>query len=242
MLFKKIRKLGSNNEATRHEWIKKTLENLTPGLKILDAGAGECQYKKYCTHLDYTSQDFAQYDGNGDKKGLQTGQWDNSGLDIISDITAIPKPANSYDAILCTEVFEHLPDPPAAIKEFSRLLKKGGHLIITAPFCSLTHFAPYHFYTGFNKYFYQHHLPANNFKIIEISPNGNYYEYIGQELKRIPSLIGQYTTSKKAGFLYKLYLYGIFFLPLVLLSRLNKKNNNSQELLNFGLHIHAIKQ
>ena len=37
--------------------------------------------------LDYVSQDFAQYDGEGDTIGLQTGTWDQAQLDIISDIT-----------------------------------------------------------------------------------------------------------------------------------------------------------
>ena len=120
------------------------------------------------------------------------GKWDNSNLDIISDITKIPEPDASFDVILCTEVFEHLPDPISAIKEFSRLLKRGGKLIVTAPFCSLTHFAPYHFYTGFNRYFYEKHLPDNNFDLISIEHNGNYFEYMGQEIRRIESIANKY--------------------------------------------------
>ena len=114
------------------------------------------------------SQDFAQYDGKGDGMGMHKGGWDQSNLDIISDITAIPEPDASFDAIMCVEVFEHLPEPIKAIQEFARLLKPGGLLILTAPFCSLTHLAPYHFYTGFNRYFYEKHLPANGFRIIEL--------------------------------------------------------------------------
>jgi Methylase involved in ubiquinone/menaquinone biosynthesis len=52
---------------------------------------------------------------------LQTGPWDNSKLDIVSDILSIPLPDHSVDAIMCTEVLEHIPDPLGAIKEFSRL-------------------------------------------------------------------------------------------------------------------------
>ena len=61
-----------------------------------------------------------------------------------------------------------LPEPVKAIKEFARLLKSSGHIIITAPFCSLTHFALYHFHTGFNRYFYEKHLPDNGFEIGQI--------------------------------------------------------------------------
>jgi ubiquinone/menaquinone biosynthesis C-methylase UbiE len=96
-------------------------------------------------------------------------------MNILSDITAMPEPDASFDAIMCIDVFEHLPDPIKAIQEFARLLKPGGHLILTAPFCSLTHFAPYHFYTGFNRYFYETHLSANGFKIVDLQGNGNFF-------------------------------------------------------------------
>ena len=89
---------------------------------------------------------------------LQTKTWDNSKLDIVSDIIQIPLPDNSVDAIMCTEVLEHLPNPILAIKEFSRLIKPAGYLILTAPFASLVHFAPYHFASGFSRYFYEKHL------------------------------------------------------------------------------------
>jgi SAM-dependent methyltransferase len=160
--------VGRGNQQNREIWLEKTLQKIPDNARILDAGAGEQKYKKYCSHLQYNSQDFAQYDGKGDGSGLQTGSWDQSQLDIISDIIHIPEPDSSFDAIMCIEVFEHLPEPIKAIQEFARLLKPGGHLIITAPFCTLTHFAPYHFYTGFNRYFYQEHLPKSGFEIREL--------------------------------------------------------------------------
>jgi ubiquinone/menaquinone biosynthesis C-methylase UbiE len=128
------------------------LKKIPAGYKILDAGAGECQFKKYCTHLNYVSQDFAQYNGDGNV-GLQMGSWDNTQLDIVSDITSIPVADGSFDAVMCTEVLEHVPDPVAALKEMNRTLRSGGYLMITVPFASLTHFAPYHFASGLNKFF-----------------------------------------------------------------------------------------
>jgi len=187
-----MNKIGTTNQKTRENWLEKALKNISPGLKILDAGAGELQYKKFCEHLDYFSQDFGQYDGKGNTEGLQTKKWDNSKLDIISDITKIPVKDASFDAIMCVEVLEHIIEPIKTIEEFARLLKSDGKLIITAPFCSLTHFAPYHFYTGFNKYFYKEILEMNGFKILEITPNGNYYEYMAQEIRRLPSMIKNY--------------------------------------------------
>src|SRR6476469_1536659 len=176
--------VGTTNELTRVNWIEQTLKKIPHGLTILDAGAGECQFKKFCIHLKYIAQDFGKYTGEGEV-GLQTGSWDNTQLDIVSDITDIPLENNFVDAIMCTEVFEHIPDPVAAIKEFTRLLKPGGYLLITAPFASLTHFAPYHFSSGLSRYFYEHHLIKNGFSITDLQLNGNFFEYLGQESRRI---------------------------------------------------------
>ncbi|MBA3047761.1 class I SAM-dependent methyltransferase [Patescibacteria group bacterium] len=229
--------VGTKNEYSRLEWLEKTLKKIPQKSRILDAGAGELKYKDLCEHLKYVSQDFGKYDGAGDGIGKQTKEWNNSILDIICDITDIPEKDDSFDAIMCIEVFEHLPDPISAIKEFSRLLQEEGHLIITAPFCSLTHFSPYHFYTGFNKNFYVNHLSDYGFKIIDIQPNGNYFEYIAQELRRLNSVAKKY--SNKNLKIYEKLMIKTF---LYSLEKLSKNDHGSSELLNFGYFVHAIKK
>ena len=177
------------NELNRQKWLKKTLMDLPQGARILDAGAGELKNQKLCSHLHYTSQDFNQYTGGGGlAEGLQTGQWDTSCIDLVSDITAIPAPDASFDAILCSEVLEHVPEPTHALDEFLRLLKPGGTLILTAPFASLVHFAPYHYCTGFSRYWYEHHLINRGFKIKELTPNGDWFAYTEQEITRLGGL------------------------------------------------------
>lgn len=231
------RSVGTGNEANRTAWIEAALKKIPVGGRILDAGAGEQQYKRCCGHLTYVSQDFAQYDGKGDASGLQLGSWDNSGLDIVSDITAIPEPDASFDAIMCTEVFEHLPNPIKAIEEFARLMRPGGHLVITAPFCSMTHFAPYHFGTGFSRYFYEYHLPANSFEIAEMTPSGNYFEYVAQEVRRAPHIGGRYTKSSASRFEY----YALRVV-LKMLARFSTGDSGSSELLHYGYHVRAFKK
>lgn len=225
-----------HNVSNREAWLEKTLRKIPAGMKILDAGAGELQYKKWCTHLEYTSQDFNQYDGKGDGKGLQTSQFDTSQIDIVSDITAIPVPDECFDAVMCIEVLEHVPDPNRAVAELTRILKKGGILIITAPFCSITHFAPYHFATGFNQYFYRQVL-GPKFEIIDLQANGNAYEFIAQEVMRIPSISQLY--SKK-----RLNIFQMFwlFMALRVLNRLNNIKNTSSELACFGYHFLGEKK
>jgi ubiquinone/menaquinone biosynthesis C-methylase UbiE len=227
-----------NNENRRREWIEGRLKNIPNGQTILDAGAGECQYKKHCPHLKYSSQDFGQYDGSGDGNGLQTKKWDNSKIDIVSDITNIPVPDASFDNVLCAEVLEHIPFPDKAITEFSRILKKGGALILTAPFCSQTHFAPYHFCTGFNIYWYREILAKNGFRIVSCENNGNYFDYINQELLRAPMVIRRYSFLGVLGFL--LYLIILPLSALLFLVSLTAKKSGKQ--LCFGYHVLATKQ
>ena len=198
--------------------------------------SGEQQFKCFCTHLKYVAQDFAKYDGRGDSSGLQVGAWDQTQLDIVSDIVAIPEPDASFDAIMCTEVFEHLPNPILAIKEFGRLLKGGGQLIITAPFCSLTHFAPYHYSTGFNSYFYKKHLNDADFEILELTTNGNFFEYVAQELQRVPWVAEKYCMDR----MNAMEKFSTRIL-LKMLERFSKKDNGSKGLLCFGYHVLARK-
>ena len=229
--------VGTKNGLTREEWLKITLKKIKDGDKILDAGAGEAQFKELCSHLKYTSQDIAEYDGEGDGSGIHTKSRDYKDLDIISDITDIPVDDESFDAIMCIEVFEHITNPLDALKEFNRILKTGGKLILTAPFNSLTHYAPYHFSTGFTKYFYQHHLEKYDFKILELTENGNYFEYLAQETRRLQSVGNKYA-NKKFNFFEKTLI--ILFLRI--LRKLSKNDDGSKELLNFGIHVFAEKK
>jgi len=232
-------KVGKGNKRNREKWLRKTLNNIPKGKKILDAGAGELQYKKFCSHLDYTSQDFCQYDGKGDERGLQAKKWDTLKIDIVSDITNIPVDDNSFDAIMCIEVLEHLFEPVKAIKEFARILKPKGKLILTAPFCSLTHQAPYHFYTGYNRYWHERVLEENGFLVEEMNYNGDFFEYLAQELRRIPFIEKKYTKLKiSRSFLNKTAIN----ILLKMLNELSSKNKGSEELLCFGLQILAKKE
>ena len=228
--------VGTRNESTRVGWLERTLERLPAGARILDAGAGQQRFKPLCAHLDYVSQDFAQYDGRGNSRGLQTGSWDQSKLDIVCDIADIPEPDASFDAIMCIEVLEHLPDPLLALREFARLLKPGGYLVVTAPFCSLTHFAPFHFATGFSSYFYARHLEAFGFEGVEMTANGNFFEYLAQELRRVPTVSGNYCQARMT-----LWERVSMRILLRMLARFSQADTGSEELLCFGYQVTARK-
>ncbi len=229
-------KVGTANELQRDEWVQCRLAEIPQHWQILDAGAGQQRYRPFCRHLQYVAQDFAAYEPGVDASGLHSECWDYQGLDIVCDITAIPRPLGSFDAILCTEVFEHLPDPLGAIREFARLLRPGGRLLLTAPFVSLTHFAPYHYATGFNRYFYETHLSARGFRIDELSCNGNYFELVAQELRRVSS-VGERFSSCRPRRWERWALRAV----LRMLARFSSRDSGSSELACFGLHVAATR-
>lgn len=181
--------LTSTNEADRQTWLRRVLASITNGSRLLDAGAGELRNRVHCGHLEYVSQDFGQYTGGDTSTGGLHSAWDAKRVDIVSDIANIPEPDASFDAVLCSEVLEHIPEPLKALDEFARLLKPNGVLILTAPFVSLVHMAPYHFCTGFSRYWYEHHLPRRGFQITELSPNGDWYSLCRQEVARLGSAV-----------------------------------------------------
>ncbi|MEM6883624.1 MAG: methyltransferase domain-containing protein [Verrucomicrobiota bacterium] len=228
---------GTDNVATRENWLSKELNALPEGTRILDAGAGAQQYKRLCSHLDYVSQDFAAYDGKGDGSGMQTGSYDYGKLDIISDITDIPEPDKSFDAVMCIEVLEHVPHPIAALTELSRLLRPGGKIILSAPFCSITHYAPYHFHTGLTRYWYETHLSHNDIQIDRIIYNGDFFQVLAQELRRTPEMAKQYGP-------YSLNLAQRFFWGCTIktLSRLSRNCPSSSEMLCYGLQVSGTKK
>jgi SAM-dependent methyltransferase len=52
---------------------------------------------------------------------------------VLGDIEALPFDDGSFATVVCTEVLEHVPDPPKAIAEIRRVLRPGGVFIGSTP-------------------------------------------------------------------------------------------------------------
>lgn len=183
-----------SNHYNRDQFIINWLKKIDSNKSILDAGAGTQRYKQYCNHLDYISQDFGKYEGQETYFGGITDKWDSKSCDLICDITKIPLEDQSVDAIMCTEVFEHLPNPAIALKELSRILKVNGEILVTSPFRSYYHQEPYFYYSGFSKYWYEYFANDNNLEIVLIETSGNFLKEVGLDLVTILKLGGKLQT------------------------------------------------
>lgn len=225
------------NFQVRYKWITEKLDNLEPNKVLLDAGAGEMRYASHCRHLKYIAQDFGKYNPNENQEGIRVAdKWDTSKVNITCDIIKMPLEDNSIDIVLCTEVFEHLKNPILAVEEFSRVLKSGGKLILTAPFCSLTHMAPYYYSNGFSKYWYFENLKEFGFEIKELKPYGNYFQWLSQELLRVNGMAQRYCNDQ-------LSEEDIATLSdsLKLMKKLSSNDNGSSETLCFGHMVEAYR-
>jgi SAM-dependent methyltransferase len=143
--------------AMRDDWIREQAAHLPAGSWVLDAGAGACKYRPFFKHCRYETQDFCKYEGPL-VRYLEP-------INYVGDICSIPLPEGCLDAVLCTEVLEHVVDPMAVVREFARLLKPGGRLFLTAPNLSYLHMEPYHCYSGLTHHWYRYWLPREGFSI-----------------------------------------------------------------------------
>lgn len=225
---------GTDNQARRELWLRTTLAAVPAGWRILDAGAGQQHYKPFCNHLDYVAQDLAEYDGDGDTKGLQAGSWDAHHVDIVSDITSIPVPSASFDAAMCIEVLEHVPDPKAALRELCRVVRPHGLVIVTAPFASLVHQSPYYYHSGFAPRYFEKWLTEFGCVIEEIDINGDFFRYLAQELNRASSVAKRYS-GRRFGPLGQVSMAW----AVHTLAKAARRDRGSNELLCWGLHVKA---
>ena len=175
-------------EGVRHrinEFAQEAARETPPGARVLDAGAGEGAYGRYFTHARYETADLAVGDGT----------WDYSKVTYRCELTRIPVEDGRFDAVLCTQTLEHVPDPFAVTRELARVLRSGGTLWVSVPFGSPVHQEP-HDYWRYTHYGLRRLLEESEFRVEWIRPCGGYFQKLNHELS---AFVGQV----QPGFLLK---------------------------------------
>jgi SAM-dependent methyltransferase len=110
---------------------------LRPGARVLDLGCGEGRHVHalvglagvHVVGLDADAPSLAKA-----AQGLdQVPRAGGASLLIQGDAFRLPFRDSAFDAVVCSEVLEHLPDVPGALREIDRVLAPGGALAVSVP-------------------------------------------------------------------------------------------------------------
>jgi ubiquinone/menaquinone biosynthesis C-methylase UbiE len=98
---------------------------------ILDAGCGDGRYTRLLLkHADadarITAFDLSRRMLLRARRRLRSDRVTH----VSADITRLPYPDASFDAVVCGWVLEHLPDPRPGLRELARVLQSGGRLLL----------------------------------------------------------------------------------------------------------------
>ena len=169
--------------------LRKAINGFASG-KLLDIGCGNKPYESLFSNIEsYTGSDVVQSD--------------RGKVDVICEATNLPFGDEEFDTVFSTQVMEHVSDPFKMMEESWRVLRPGGHFILSVPFSWELHEEPYDFFR-YSKYGLQVNLEKKGFEVVYIVPNGGKWAAIVQLNLNII-----YSTFKRRGIISKL-LKGIF--------------------------------
>jgi SAM-dependent methyltransferase len=77
----------------------------------------------------------------------------------------------------------------AAMRELGRLLRPGGVMIVTVPYCAPPHQTPFFFSSGLSDQWFETAARRYSLEIDEIRHNGDVWAYLLQEMKRARTCI-----------------------------------------------------
>ncbi|MEW6674116.1 MAG: class I SAM-dependent methyltransferase [Thermodesulfobacteriota bacterium] len=114
--------------------------SIRPGLRALDIGCGSGRHTAAIARyngVQVIGADINVADVIEAKKRLlfqerlegKHGRW---GL-LAAGIHRLPFTDNFFDLIVCSEILEHIPDHRKAVAEAVRVLKPGGHMVVSVP-------------------------------------------------------------------------------------------------------------
>jgi hypothetical protein len=168
------------------EFALRVAAELPAGSRLIDVGAGNSPYRELFDHVHYESTDWEHSVHPGARA-----------VDHVGPAHDLPVPHEAYDAVLCTQVLEHVPNPEAVIAELYRVLCPGGRLYLTVPLAWELHEMPFDFYR------YTPHglatiLSGAGFTELDIRPRNDCFATLAQLLQNVGSTMGRYPDGKDA--------------------------------------------
>ena len=140
------------------------------GGELLDFGCGNKPYKQLFMNVDkYIGVDIEVSGHDHEKEDIEY-YWDGNKLPFENE---------SFDYVISTEVFEHIFNLDNSLDEISRIMKKGGQLLVTVPFVWEEHERPYDF-ARYSNYGIEFLLKKHGFSIERREKSCTYLESVAQ--------------------------------------------------------------
>lgn len=150
--------------------INKAIAKFAPHIrgKVLDVGAGMFdRYSKLFACDSYTRMDI----------------YAREGIDLVGTAENIPVPDNSYDAIVCTQVLGDVKDPRTAVREFFRILKPSGVVVVSEALFNALHDQP-HDYWRFTPHTFTMLFTEAGFSSVDVEALGGFWSVGAQQIIR----------------------------------------------------------
>ena len=114
---------------------------LRPGQRLLDIGCGSGRHTSEAYRLEGVTVVGADLNIDDLKSARERLEFHDrlgehgGGCWCLSaaDVRHLPFPDDHFQAVICSEVMEHIPEHHRAADELVRVLKPGGHLVVSVP-------------------------------------------------------------------------------------------------------------
>ena len=166
-----LRRWVQHFEASIEDAAADFAQSLPADGRVLDAGAGEGNYKRHFSRQKYVGLDL----------GIGDAQWDYSRLDVIGDLALLPFAGATFDAAVNIVTLEHVTEPARVVCELSRTLAPGGRILLIAPMEWEEHQQP-HDYFRFTRYGLELLLRRAGFGDISIQPVGGFFRLLARRM------------------------------------------------------------
>ena len=134
---------------------------------VLDIGSGSQPYR-----------DLAQPDARWVGLDLPSTASGRPTVQAFGSAEALPVRSGCADAVICTQVIEHLPHPWEFFQEAARVLRPGGSLIVSAPHAQWLHEEPHDYYR-FTRYGLASLANDVGLRVVAVEPVGGALALIG---------------------------------------------------------------
>ena len=119
----------------RQRWVLRTLDRIariTDIRRLINVGCGEGdidrEFRHYSSHLSACDLN------EGDVAHARALNTDVETIEYcVADAQRLPFNDSSFDVACCLEVIEHVADPRACLRELARIVRAGGHVVLTCP-------------------------------------------------------------------------------------------------------------